>query len=238
MKLLYIANERRSAVLAVTALRSIAPEVAITWAGHWSVAIRWVLDNRDLAAIVVEAEVQNQNCTSFVSEVRRLGLTAPVIVVVSEEVGVPLAALEAGADEYVSSQSLLANLPGIVGRAVQRAQATAQPTREPQALQHKPESDGLAETARTEGQLLEMQLVSARAHKERVEREYAAARQAWEGAREHLQVAAAAAAAEAVHREHLERTGCAPHSPAQANPNGASTPRQSYFARGKLSSRQ
>ena len=202
MKLLYIANERRSAVLAVTALRSIAPEVAITWAGHWSVAIRWVLDNRDLAAIVVEAEVQNQNCASFVSEVRRLGLTAPVIVVVSEEVGAPLAALKAGADEYVSSQSLLANLPGIVGRAVQRAQATAQPTREPQALQHKPESDCLAETARTEGQLLEMQLVSARAHKERVEREYAAARQAWEGAREHLQAAAAAAA---VHREHLER---------------------------------
>ena len=67
MKILYIANERRSAVLAVTALRSIAPEVAITWAGHLSVAMRWVLDNRDLAAIVVEAEVQNQNCTSFVS---------------------------------------------------------------------------------------------------------------------------------------------------------------------------
>ncbi len=207
MKILYIANERRSAVLAVTALRSIAPEVAITWAGHLSVAMRWVLDNRDLAALVVEAEVQNQNCTSFVSEVRRLGLTAPVIVVVSEEVGAPLAALMAGADDYVASRSLLANLPDIVGRAVQRAQATARATRDPQRLLYKPESEThyLAETARTEGQLLEMQLVSARAHKERVEREYAAARQAWEGAREHLQAAAAAAAAETVHREHLER---------------------------------
>ena len=133
MKLLYIANERRSALLAVTPLRSIAPELAITWAGHLSAAMRWVHDNRDLAAIVVEAEVQNQNCASFVSQVRNLGLTAPVIVVASEEGGPPLAALKAGADDYVASHSL-ADLPDIVSRAVQRAQETTHLARQPLRL--------------------------------------------------------------------------------------------------------
>ena len=236
MKILYVANERRSAELAATALRSIAPEVAITWAGRLSVAMRWVLDNPDLAAVVVEAEVENQDCTSFVSQVRRLGPTPPVIVIASEEVGAPLTALKAGADDYVTSQSLLADLPHILGRAVQRAQATADAATERHRLQYKPESDAqaFAETVRPEGQLLEMQLVSARTHTERVEREYAAARQAWEGAREHLQAAAAAAAA---NREHLERQ-VRERSLAQANPNGASTPRQSSFARAKPSFRQ
>ena len=127
MKVLYIANERRSAVLAVTVLRNIAPEVAVTWAGHLSVAMRWVHDNRDLAALIVEAEVQNQSCAPFVSQVRSLGLTAPVIVVVPEEGGPPLAALKAGADDYVINQSLLAYLPDIVSRAV-CAQGTRGPS--------------------------------------------------------------------------------------------------------------
>ena len=70
MKILYVANERRAALLAADALREIAPDWRVAWAGQLSEALHWVHYNPDLAALVVEAEVQNQSCTSLVGEVR------------------------------------------------------------------------------------------------------------------------------------------------------------------------
>ena len=121
MKILYVANDRNAAQLAGTALRSIAPDVRLTWAGSLSAALRWVQDNRDVAALVLDTEVQHQSCASFVDHVRSLGLTAPIVVVAPEHGGAPLVELKAGADDYVvGGQSLLSDLPHVVTRALQR----------------------------------------------------------------------------------------------------------------------
>ncbi len=137
MKILYVANDRAVAQLAANALRDIAPDVWIAWAGSLSAALRWVSENRDVAVLLLEAEVQNQGCAPLVTRVRDLGLVAPVIVVASAQAGTPIEALRAGADDYVvDNQSLLADLPGIVRRALQRVQATAAATKKPLRLMY------------------------------------------------------------------------------------------------------
>ncbi len=134
MKILYVANERRTTQPAAKAIRDIAPDIRLAWVGHLSAALRWIKENPDLAALVIEAEVENQNCASFVHDVRNRGVTAPVIVVAPEQVGAPTAALRAGADDYVlDNESLIANLSNIVS-ALQRSQRTAPPTKQPLRL--------------------------------------------------------------------------------------------------------
>ncbi len=132
MKILYVANERRPSELAAIALRDIAPDIRFAWAGRFSAAQRWVEENPDIAALVVEAEVENQSCASFVHHLRSHGLTAPIIVVAPEEMGTPTAALKAGADDYVANnKSLLPNLRDIVNRALQRAETMPHPMQQP-----------------------------------------------------------------------------------------------------------
>ena len=70
MKILYVANERASAELAASALRTLARDVRLEWARDLSSALSWVYYNRDVAALVVEAELQSQSCASFVDHVR------------------------------------------------------------------------------------------------------------------------------------------------------------------------
>ena len=124
MKILYVANDRRAAQMAANALRDIAQNVTLASAESLTAAERWLYSNRDVAALIVEAEVQNQSCASLVRHVRNLALAAPVVVVTPDHVGAPLAAIKAGADDYVAdNESLLAVLPGVVGRAMQRKQA-------------------------------------------------------------------------------------------------------------------
>ena len=124
MKILYLGTERGAAQIAANALRDLAPDVRLAWAGSLSAGLRWVDDNRDVKAMVVETDVQNQSCASFVDRVRGLGLTAPVIVVARPETGTPLEALKAGADDYVvNNESVLLRLargrqPDAHGRAI------------------------------------------------------------------------------------------------------------------------
>jgi hypothetical protein len=88
MKILHVANERSAAQLAATALRNISPDLTITWVRHLSDATRWIGQNPDLAAVLVEDEIKDEtegkSCASFVGELRSQGLTAPVVVVGSE----------------------------------------------------------------------------------------------------------------------------------------------------------
>src|SRR5712692_9428930 len=102
MKILYIANDRRAAELAAFALRSVAPDVAIAWAASLGEAQRWIAANRDVATLIVEVESDNPRCESFVSQVRGLGVTAPVIVVSVKDPAPPLTALKAVADVIVA----------------------------------------------------------------------------------------------------------------------------------------
>ncbi len=135
MKILYVSNERGAAQLAAQALHGIAPDVRLTWTGSLSPALRWVQDNRDVAAVVLETDGQHQSSASFVEHVRGLGLTAPVVVVVPEHGGAPLLELKAGADDYVvNNQSLVADLPRVLTRALERTLAGPHPTKAPLRL--------------------------------------------------------------------------------------------------------
>src|SRR5206468_2216109 len=121
---------RNDAQAAANALRSLAPDVTVAWAGRLSDARLWVTENLDLTALFVEAQVQNESCASFVGYVRSLGLTAPILVVAPEDGGPPLAALKAGADDYlVNNQSLFPNLTAIVSQTQRRAQSRSRPLR-------------------------------------------------------------------------------------------------------------
>ncbi len=119
MKVLYVANDARSAQLAGVALQKIGRDVSIEWAGGLPDALRWIHGNMDLAALLVESHVQNQGCASFIGQVRALGLTVPIIVV-SSDTDPPFAELKAGADDFIVEGQSLDVLPGILSRALQR----------------------------------------------------------------------------------------------------------------------
>ena len=123
MKILYVATDRRAAELAAYALRNIAHDVKVSWAGSQSAAMAWAEGNRDIAALIFEADVDDPACAAFVGRLRDQGLAAPVFAVTAERDGAPPAMLGTGPDDYVvSSQSLLADLPDVVRRGLQRAQ--------------------------------------------------------------------------------------------------------------------
>ena len=87
MKILYVADDRRAAQLAARALRAVAPAATLTWARDIAPAMRWVQDNRDAAAIIVEPQVHGQNCAAVVNHVKALGVGAAVIAFVGSGVG-------------------------------------------------------------------------------------------------------------------------------------------------------
>lgn len=125
MKILYVANERQAAIVAADALHATASNVTLTWGRTPGSALQWAEGNRDVAAVIVEADVQGESCASFVEQVRGLGLTTPVVVVVaSAQLEWALAALNAGADGYVvAGPSLQTDLPRFVAVAIDRARS-------------------------------------------------------------------------------------------------------------------
>lgn len=130
MKILYIANDRRAAELAGFILRTVAPDVAVAWAASLGEARRWVDDNRDVATLILEVESDNPSCESFVSQVRGLGVTAPVIVVSVKDRASALTALKTVADEVVNKDmSFLNDLPDIVRRTLHTGRPAARPAR-------------------------------------------------------------------------------------------------------------
>ena len=135
MKILYVANERRAAQLAAHALRNIAPDVKVTWAGSLSPALRWVQENPDVSALILEAQVQGQGSTAFLDQVRGLGLTVPVLIAAPERAGAPSAELRAGADDYIiQNSSFLAELPLAMTRMLGRMPLASRPSKTPLRL--------------------------------------------------------------------------------------------------------
>jgi PAS domain S-box-containing protein len=130
MKILYIANDRRAAELAAFVLSTVAPDVAVTWVASLADARHWIDENRDVATLIVEVESDPSSCESFVSHVRGLGVTAPVIVVSVKDPAPPLMGLKAVADEVVTKVPLfLHDLPDIVRRTLQKPRPPGRPAR-------------------------------------------------------------------------------------------------------------
>ena len=87
MKILYIGNERRSAQTVATALRGIAPKVTLLWAQSLDHCARCVDENRDLAALVIDAQVHPGTWPSSLKDLRSLEIRPAIVIVVPEGTG-------------------------------------------------------------------------------------------------------------------------------------------------------
>ena len=120
MKILYVANDRRAVELAAFALCANAADTAIAWAANLSDARSWIDDHRDVALLLIEVESDDPNCEWFISQIRGLGITAPVIVVSLHDAAHRLPKLEAAANTVVVKDlSFLNDLPQLVKRTLQ-----------------------------------------------------------------------------------------------------------------------
>ena len=126
MKILYISSEGTDARDAATALRGVAPDAKVFWASRFDQASAWIRQNRDLMAMVVEAQLDSQDCSSFLEHVHGLGLSVTVVVVVPEELTHRLESLANGAYAVLpKNDSLFRNLPGVITRAIERGRERA-----------------------------------------------------------------------------------------------------------------
>jgi hypothetical protein len=120
MKVLYIGSERSDAQAIATALRGLDQAVTVSWAAHLDHMARWLDDNRDLAALVVEAPVDNESWASVVTRLQGLTWHPAVVVIIPEGIDIAL-------DSYPDAccirrnQSLFRDLPVVITRAIERA---------------------------------------------------------------------------------------------------------------------
>src|SRR6186997_504037 len=75
MKILYIAHERSAAQVADTALHRLVPNARMSWARDTGVALGWLRDNADTAAVFADCGTEDPEFEAFLTEVRSLGMT-------------------------------------------------------------------------------------------------------------------------------------------------------------------
>src|SRR5262245_59254401 len=140
MKILYIASERSRAQVATRALRAVSPNVTVLWGSNSERAAFGILENPDLAAAIVEVPSDSHGCV-YLKQMHKLGLKAPVVVVLPEGAGSPTESLKAGADDYVAKGPAFSReLPAVVTRTIGRAQAPGVTSRDHQRSEAVSES--------------------------------------------------------------------------------------------------
>ena len=137
MKFLYVAIERQAAELAGFALRSIAPDVAVSWAAGLGQAKRWVDENRNVSALIIEVESDTRSFEALVGHARSVGVKVPVIGIPLIGTSDVMMSVGTVADEVVPrNAAFLDELPKAVGRVLyltkpQVQQITLPPRAEP-----------------------------------------------------------------------------------------------------------
>ena len=132
MKILYVTSDGRAAEQAALSLRAAVPGIRVVWAASFGDALRWIDSNRGVLALVVEVASDMPSCELFVTQVRALGLTAPVIIVTVKEPAPTPTTLTAIADEIVAkTPSFFSDLPQIVGRVLRKERPGSPPARRP-----------------------------------------------------------------------------------------------------------
>ena len=127
MKILYIGGEQSDAHGVATALRGVDQDVKVSWASGLEPAARWLDENRDLAAIVVEAQTNGDSWPSVLKHARGPALHPAVVAIVPEGAGPPFEWLRPEPDDYIPRNGSLArDLPIVVTRAVARTRGRQQ----------------------------------------------------------------------------------------------------------------
>ena len=101
MKILYIAHERSAAQVADTALRRLVPNARMSWARDTGVALGWLRDNGDTAAVFADCGTEDPEFEAFLADVRSLGMTTPIAAVAPEHLQAMSAAFKANLDGLV-----------------------------------------------------------------------------------------------------------------------------------------
>jgi len=186
MKILYIGNERRSAQAVATALRSIAPKVTLLWAQSLDHCARCVDENRDLAALVIDAQVHPGTWPSSLKDLRSLEIRPAIVLVVPEGDRAKFESLGPLPDGYVTNgQTFLRDLPLAITRAVTRVRGSQPASLAPnndaelqqlcQVTPERTEDDVLLPLERTAGVDLEQRLANVTAAFQDAQQRHAAA---------------------------------------------------------------
>ena len=127
MKILNIGGEQSDAHGVATALRGVDQDVKVSWASRLELAARWLDENRDLAAVVVEAQTNGDSWPSVLKHARGPALHPAVVAIVPEGAGPPFEWLRPEPDDYIPRNGSLArDLPIVVTRAVARTRGRQQ----------------------------------------------------------------------------------------------------------------
>ena len=185
MKILYIGNERRNAEAVATALRAITSNVTISWTQSLDHCARYLAQNRDLSALVMDAQVHAGKWPSSLRDLRSLQVRPAIVVVVPEGTAPTFNSLAPPPDDHViNGQTFVRDLPVVVARAVARVQgspASTTPTpsdaEERQRVEVTPEptDEALGDLKRTAQADLERKLADVTAAFQHAQRRHAAA---------------------------------------------------------------
>ena len=168
MKILHVGGERSDAQAVATALRGIAGNVTVSWTFRLDHVARWIDQNADLTALVVDAQVDRTGWRPVLKQVRGLTSKPLVVVLMPDGTGPQFESLELEADEYLTkNQSLFHDLPIVVGRAIDRARVHQQSTQTLNSVDENRECQSqlqaLVELERAARADLEQKLAHARA---------------------------------------------------------------------------
>ena len=120
MKILHIAREPGTAVVAERLLHAIAHDVTPVAVPTPAAALHWLQENRDAAVVI--AEIDALTCAGFVEQLRGAGLTTPIVLVAgATQLRQARIALESGVDAFVLAGP---SIEGTLSRAVTAAIAS------------------------------------------------------------------------------------------------------------------
>jgi hypothetical protein len=123
MKILYVSPKQGDASLR-QACSEAGAGVVLSSAQALDEASRWIFNNLDLAALILDAEFGLPQCASFLKNLRGRGLSVPVILMASDETG-RTEDLSLSADDCILPKDLLLT---DLGGAVKRAAYAARPS--------------------------------------------------------------------------------------------------------------
>jgi chromosome segregation ATPase len=121
MKILYIGNERRDAQTVAKSLRGITENVPLTWAQSLDQGARHLAQNRDLAALVIDASIHAGKWPPLLKDIRSLPHRPAIVVVMPQGTRPTFDSQTPPPDDYViNGPTFSEDLPVAINRSVAR----------------------------------------------------------------------------------------------------------------------
>lgn len=139
MKILYIGNERRDAQTVARSLRGITQNVPLAWTQSLDQCSRYLAQNRDLAALVIDAPIHAGKWPSSLKDLRSFPLRPAIVVVVPQGTPPTFDSQAPPPDDFViNGQTFSDDLPIAVSRAVARVRGSQTPSTVPNNTEQRP----------------------------------------------------------------------------------------------------